>query len=574
MTPDPIWRIRRPPNPEAVSKLDGYAPLFQAMLLSRGIRTRLEAEHFLRSDQPEFHDPFMLNGIEKAVERISEAIESKEKVCIFADYDADGISGASLLANFLKHNDFAAEVYFPDRFQEGYGLNALAIQRLHGQGVKLLITIDCGIRGIAEVEQAQALGMDVIVTDHHLPGSDLPESFSTINPKVPGDPYPFKELAGVGLAYKLANALSLRMKTSREIETYLDYVALGTVADMAPLIGENRHLVQQGLLRLNDTHCAGLEALINVSGTRAGEITASTIGFGLGPRINASGRLASANLAYELLTEENLESAQRQAETLDRLNNDRQRITAEVVARIEENPPSPSDKLVLSFDPEYHQGIVGLAASRVSDRYFRPAIIGKVDETETRASARSIPGFHITQALEQVSDLLLRFGGHAAAAGFTLANKDRERFVDRILEIADRSITDDQLRPVIDIDACIGFDAINPEIMNFLDALEPFGSDNSQPVFCASNVKVLAKRRVGKEGPHLKLMLEGAGRPLEAIAFRKGDLADSLPERVDVAFHVERNNYLGFETLQLRVVDIRTCDSLENANLTEWVNVD
>jgi single-stranded-DNA-specific exonuclease len=227
--------------------------------------------------------------------------------------------------------------------------------------------------------------------------------------------------------------------------------------------------------------------------------------------------------------------------------------------------------LILSFDPTYHQGVVGLAASRVSDRFYRPAIIGKIDKDETRASARSIPGFHITQALEESSDLLKRFGGHAAAAGFTVENANRERFIDRILEIADRCITDD-LRPVIDVDACIGFDAINPELMIFLDTLEPFGISNHRPIFCTKNVKVLAKRRVGADGVHLKLTLEGGGRPFDAIAFRMGELAQDLPESTDVAYHVDRNTYLGYESLQLMVVDIRHGNSLESAELTQWVD--
>ena len=573
MNTDPLWRIRRPPSPSATSKLEDYAPIHRALLLSRGLRSRVEAERFLSSHEPEFHDPFMLQGMETAVERIFEAIEAGEKICFYADYDADGITGAALLTNFFNENNLSSDIYFPDRFQEGYGLNPLAIRRLHEQGVQLLITIDCGIRAVAEVEQARALGIDLIVTDHHLPGSELPNSLSTINPKAPGDEYPFKELAGVGLAYKLACAIAMRMKASIDIGNYLDLAAIGTVADMAPLVGENRHIVQHGLMRLNDSTRVGIEALIDVSGYRSETITASSIGFGLGPRINASGRLSSAFQAFELLTEVNLDQAQRQAETLDRLNKERRRLTAEVVDKVDEHTPAPTEKLILSFDHEYHQGVVGLAASRVSDRYYRPAIIGKIDKEETRASARSIPGFHITQALEESSDLLKRFGGHTAAAGLTVENANREKFIDRILEIADRSITDEQLRPVIEVDACISFDAINQDLMIFLDTLEPFGIQNHQPIFCTSNVKVLAKRRVGRGGAHLKLTLESAGRPFDAIAFRKGELAQKLSDTIEVAYHVERNTYLGYESLQLRVVDIRPENSLTNANLTEWVDV-
>lgn len=574
MPSDTLWRIRRPPSSTATSRLKEFPPIHQALLLSRGLRTRSEAEQFISIHEPKFHDPFLLQGMEAATERILNAIDSGEKVCFYADYDADGITGAALLTNFFMENNLASDVYFPDRFQEGYGLNLAAIRRLHEQGVQVLITIDCGIRALTEVEKAKELGIDVIVTDHHLPGEQLPDSLSTINPKLPGNEYPFKDLAGVGLAYKLVGALGSRMKTSSDGESYLDLAAIGTVADMAPLTGENRHIVQQGLKRLNDTSRVGLEALIDVAGYRSGVINASSIGFGLGPRINASGRLASASLAFELLTEMNLDQAHRQAEALDRLNKERQKLTADVVERVNEQAPAATEKLIFSFDPDYHQGVVGLAASRVSDQYFRPAIIGKIDQDETHASARSIPGFHITQALEESSDLLKRYGGHTAAAGLTMVNKNREKFIDRMLEIADRSITEDQLRPVVEIDARINFNAITEELMIFMDALEPYGIQNHQPVFCTSAVKVLAKRRVGQGGAHLKLTLEHGGRPFDAIAFRKGDLAQNLPESVDVAFHIERNSYLGYETLQLRIVDIRPGMSIDNLNLTEWVAVD
>jgi single-stranded-DNA-specific exonuclease len=570
----PIWRIQSPPTPEAGSRLKGYSPIQQALLLSRNISTTKDAEVFLSSDHPIFHDPFIMRDMEQAVETILGKIQEGKKICIYADYDADGITAASLLTRFFQDNDNEIDVYFPDRFREGYGLNVSAIQRLSDQGVSLLITVDCGIRGVAEIQEARELGMDVIVTDHHLPGDQLPPASSTINPNQPGDNYPFKGLAGVGIAYKLAHALSLAKKSSAGMEVYQDLVAIGTVADMVPLLGENRHLVQQGLLRLNEASCPGLEALMNVSGIQPGNITASTISFSLGPRINASGRLASAVHAFELLIEDNHEHAQALAEKLDRLNKERQRYTNDVIVKVKEQNPSPSEKVILSFDPEYHQGVVGLAASRVTDEYFRPAIIGTVGENETRASARSIPGFNITEALEEISELLVRFGGHEAAAGFTLDNKNRERFIDRILDVANKCIDEDILSPSIKIDACIGFDSITPELMRFLNELEPFGSENNQPIFCASDVKLLANRSVGHDASHLKMTLESGGKPFDAIAFRKGELAQRLPDRVDIAFHVERNNYLGYETLQLRVLDIREANSLEDPALTQWIQLD
>jgi single-stranded-DNA-specific exonuclease len=571
MIPKPKWRIRRAPNAELSDEISNYSPIEQALLLARGIHSDEQAKTFLDVDHPTFHDPFMLKGMERSVEVILKIIQSGGKICVYADYDADGITAATLLYNLLKQNQVDVAVYFPDRFKEGYGLNAGAIEQLASEEVSLIITVDCGIRGIAEVELAIRLGMEVILTDHHIPGDQLPAATSIINPKQVDDVYPFKDLAGVGVAYKLADALCSQLDGPSLVQDSLDLVAIGTIADMVPVIGENRHLVQQGLRIINEAARPGIEALIHVSGVQPGSINSGTIGFNLAPRINAAGRLANANQAFDLLVENNHDRARAIAERLDRLNKERQRLTSEVMEKVDEHPPSSSEKIIFSFDRAFHQGVVGLAASRISDHYYRPAIVGTIGEEDTRASARSISGFHLTQALEEVSDLLLRYGGHQAAAGFTVDNTKREKFIDRLLEVADEKIHDEMLIPIREIDACIGLDAVDPSLMAFLDKLEPFGNKNNQPVFCTEGVRVLAKRTVGRDASHLKLTLEGAGRPFDAIGFRMGEMANNLPNIVDIAFHLERNNYLGYETLQLRVVDIRSTNSLENGGLTEWI---
>jgi single-stranded-DNA-specific exonuclease len=568
----PKWRIRRAPNPEISAEISNYSPIGQTLLLARGIRSNEEASAFLDADHAIFHDPFMLTGMDRSVELVLQTIQSGGKICIFADYDADGITAASLLYRTLKENKVDPVVYFPDRFKEGYGLNTSAIEQLASEEVSLIITVDCGIRGISEAELAIRLGMELIITDHHIPGDRLPPASSIINPRQLDDVYPFKDLAGVGVAYKLAEALSSQLKGASQVQDYLDLVAIGTIADMVPVIGENRHLVQHGLRIINESTRPGLEALIHVSGVQPGSINSGTIGFNLAPRINAAGRLASAMQAFELLVENDSDRARGIAERLDRLNTERQRLTTEVMEKAEEHPPSPSEKIIFLFDQEFHQGVVGLAASRISDQYYRPAIVGTIGNEDTRASARSIPGFHLTQALEEVSDLLLRYGGHQAAAGFTIDNSKRDTFIDRLLEVADEKILDGMLIPIRDIDACIGLDSVETSLMTFLDKLEPFGNKNNQPVFCTEGVNVLAKRTVGRDASHLKLTLEGAGRPFDAIAFRMGEMANSLPDTVDIAFHIERNNYLGYETLQLRVVDIRSANSLGNEELTEWID--
>lgn len=574
MSQRPKWRIKQKPSKSPIEELANFNPIQQALLFARGIKTRVEAELFLKADKPEFHDPYLLREMEASVDLVRQHIQSGNGICVYGDYDVDGISGAAVMYSFFKENDIQAQVYFPDRFSEGYGLNTSAIRELASQGVRLLISVDCGIRGIEQIQLAHELGMDVVVIDHHIPGEQLPPAAGIVNPKQPGDAYPFKELAGVGVAFKFAQALASRLSARFNQDRLLELVALGTVADMVPLVGENRHLVQQGLIRLNETKYPGLEALIQVSGVQGGSIGSSAIGFNLGPRINAAGRLASAFQAFDLLIAEESDYARKLAEKLDRLNKQRQALTNEVLTKIGEHPPLANEKMILSFDETYHQGVVGLAASRLSDQFFRPAIVGSVGEDETRASARSIPGFHITQALEDVSDLLARYGGHQAAAGFTIKNDLREKFIDRLLEIAEEKIADDLLVSVQEIDLCIGFEAIDDDLMSFLDAMEPFGIQNLQPIFCSENVTVLAKRTVGRDSSHLKLTLERDGRPIDAIGFRLGELASSLPTRVDVAYHIERNYYLGYETLQLRVVDIRPAGSVADERLTEWVEVD
>ncbi len=565
------WRVRRPLQYEATAALSDYTPIQQTLLLARGIRSNTEAVKFLNPDGSLCIEPFQLSGMERAVELIWETVQAGRKICIYADYDADGITAAALLYEFFGMQQTVVEVYFPDRFREGYGLHNDAIRQLAEGQVDLLITVDCGIRGIEQTALAKELGMKVIITDHHLPGAQAPVSDATINPNLPSDEYPFKALAGVGVAYKLVQALSSTAPGRIDPEQFLDYVALGTIADIVPLVGENRFMVQQGLQRTNESIRPGIEALINISGVPKGSVNSGSVGFRLGPRINAAGRLASARHAFDLLIERETKKAQLLAERLDRLNKERQKLTDSVVDRLKVEPPSENDKLVVSFDREYHQGVVGLAASRATDLYYRPAFVGTVGKNETRGSARSIPGFHVTQALDSIAPLLRRYGGHQSAAGFTFENSKRDAFIDSLFQVAEERIDDEMLVPVQQVDACIKLDTINEDLMSFLDRLEPFGSQNDQPVFCSEHVNVLSRRTVGADGAHLKLTLEQGGRPFDAIGFRLGGLSPELPDQVDVAFRLERNHYLGYETLQLNVVDIRAAGSLEDHKLTEWV---
>lgn len=500
-------------------------------------------------------------GIQEAVDRLLFSRRVGERVVVYGDYDADGITATALLYEVLRRVGIRAAWYIPDRFEEGYGLNSRAIEAISQEGAGLIVTVDCGVRSESEIRYASARDIDVIVTDHHLPGSTLPPAEVVINPRRTDDPYPFKGLSGVGIAYKLSQVLLGRV-AEEEPASLLELVAIGTVADLAPLNGENRYLVDTGLKRLNRTESPGLAALIEVAGLSLGALGAASIAFGLAPRLNAAGRMASAALALELLLEQEEARAKELAIRLNALNRARQKVTENMVSQtradLEDSGETPS--LIFASDPSYNEGVVGLAAAKLVEAYYRPAIIARRGAEVTKASARSIPQFPITQALETCSDLLLRFGGHSLAAGFSIRTQDLDELVARLRRLASEAIADEEPKPSVEIDALVGFSALDEGLMDFLENIEPCGVGNPQPVFVSKQVTVLSKRAVGSEGSHLKLTLAEGGRPFDAIAFRMGDRCNTLPRLVDLTYHLERNEYRGIRSLQLNVVDIRPSD--------------
>ncbi|MCP5094891.1 MAG: single-stranded-DNA-specific exonuclease RecJ [Chloroflexi bacterium] len=564
------WHTPPSFSPSLQEQLPDINPILLQVLYNRGITEPAKIQAFLENHYLESTDPFLLTDMDKAVTRIQQAIENEEMIIVYGDFDADGVTSTVLLTQALRGLGVErrnAQPYIPDRIEEGYGLNEKAMDKLKEKGASLIISVDCGIRSVPEVKHAIEIGLDMIITDHHGLGPELPPATAVINPKRPNSTYPEIMLAGVGIAYKLAQALRQSMPERAQFQDkdLLDLVAIGTVADLAPLLGENRKLVADGLKAMNETKRPGIAALVEVARVN-GSITSESIAFGLGPRINAAGRLAHAYSAAKLLAANNSIMAKDLAHKLNDLNRQRQRITAELgqkaEAMVTEDAP-----IIIAADPDFLPGVVGLVASRLAEKNYRPCIVIEQGETESRGSCRSIPEFHITEALDEVEPLLVRHGGHAQAAGFTIENEHLPKFIERMTEIATKKLADTELHPTITVDMQLDFDAIDWALYDLLGQLEPTGYANPTPVFMSSHVEVMRHRVVGQDGTHLQLTLgsgNGDGRSpkqFAAIAFRQGAWADCLPQFIDIVYTLNVNEWRGKKTLQLMVQDIRPSES-------------
>jgi single-stranded-DNA-specific exonuclease len=561
------WRVHHRIPKDIDAELRDFSPLMRQLLYNRGITDSASAMHFVNGDVGFPTDPFLLTGMREAVNRIHHAVMNQENVAIYGDYDADGVTSTALLVEFLSQLGLEPRPYIPNRYDEGYGLNEDAMVQLAEEGLSLIITVDCGIRAVPEVTLANQLGMDVIITDHHHPGSLLPPAVAVIDPRQTGDVYPEKNLAGVGLAYKLAQAyLATYPQEGVNPEAWLDLVAIGTIADLTPLQGENRLLVSVGLEKIRLQTRQGLFSLARLAGIDLAKLDASHIGFGIGPRLNAAGRLDTAYTALALLTTDDLYEAGQLAQKLDSQNSHRQemthRIREDAAARV--LAQDPNALLFFAADPSFSEGVVGLAASRLTESYYRPAIIAHQGEQFSVASCRSIPEFHITRALDACADLLEKHGGHAAAAGFTVRNENIEALISRLVEIAEEQLGSLELIPELFIDREIKLERLDyqyiPGILEDLHQLEPTGRGNPEPLFASKNVVVRQARPVGREGSHLKLTLKAGNNTYDAIAFRQGYWYADMPERIDIAYRFDVNDYMGRNTLQLNVKDIKATE--------------
>ncbi|MGQ9709436.1 MAG: single-stranded-DNA-specific exonuclease RecJ [Anaerolineae bacterium] len=560
------WNLPQPVPDAYSAHFPDLHPVVVQILYHRE-REPEEARAFLER-RPGPDNPYALHGMNRAVARIRQAIKGREPIVVYGDFDADGVTATALLVLALRAQRADVRPYIPHRVEEGYGLNIRAIEELADAGVRLVVTVDCGIRFPREIAHARRRGMDVIVTDHHLVGTEPLEAVAVVSPHQEECPYPYKGLAGVGLAYKLAQAL---LRANRHIplpgsvpleeEELLDLVALGTVADLAPLTGENRHLVSRGLERLNRAPRVGVEALIRQSGLRPGRVDTWHIGFALGPRLNAAGRIAHAELAYRLLTTQSPEEADHLARALDGLNQERQRLTKEMQerARAVVLAQEADRPLLFLADPEFPAGVVGLVASRLVDEFYRPTVIVEQGEEVSKGSARSIPEFHITRALDECADLLIRHGGHAVAAGFAVPTRHLEELKRRLLDIAARELEGQELVPTLRIDAEVPLREVNGALWKALQALRPFGEGNPEPLFLSRNVRIERHWLVG-EGSHLKLSLADGRIRWDGIAFRQGERAGRLPERVDVVYHLREKEWNGETRLELDIRDLRPAE--------------
>ncbi|MFQ5861231.1 MAG: single-stranded-DNA-specific exonuclease RecJ, partial [Dehalococcoidia bacterium] len=503
-------------------------------------------------------DPFLLPGMDRAVERLSAALSTGQRIGLFGDFDVDGVTGTALLAQALTELGGQVVPYLPHRVTEGHGLNPAAITHLYQEGVRLLITVDCGVSSPDEVVQAGEMGMEVIITDHHVPPEQLPPVQALVNPKVPGSRYPFLDLSGAGLAFKLAQALYQRMERPW-LRGILALAALGTVADLTPLQGENRFLVKQGLRELNSTQRPGLQELYRNAGIRPGGIDMETVSFIIAPRLNAAGRLEHALTSYRLLTTASTEEARGLAEQLGGLNQQRQQLTGEALERArqelllrKELPP-----IILVGDASFSPGVVGLVASKLVEEFYRPAIVMAYEEGLVRASARSIPQFNMIEALTRCRDLFIRFGGHPQAAGFLL---DRERLPlleERLTLVAAERLASLDLQPTLPIDVETPLAQLDGETLRWLNALAPFGPGNPPPVFLSRGVNPVETHLMGHNGEHLRMRLKEGHVVWHATAFHQRGQGVPKASRLDIVYTLGTDRWGGQPVLALRVLDFR-----------------
>lgn len=561
------WRTQPEIPPSIQQRLSEFDPVLAQVLYNRGFESADEARRFLDGKMPDYASHQPLPDIDTAVARIRQAIAAEEQIFIYGDFDTDGVTSTALLVQTIRGLGGKVQPYIPHRVDDGYGLNSAALRQMAQDGVSLVVTVDCGMRAVQEVKDGAKLSVDIIITDHHSVGPELPPAVAVVNPKRVDSDYPGYMLAGVGVAYHLADALINAARAAGDpvnVDQHelLDLVALGTVADLAPMDHlANRALVISGLREINSARRPGLFALMNEVNLQPGRVRSTNIGYALGPRLNAAGRMESASLAYELLMADDLNEATSMAQELNALNTMRQEETRSTQAKARELAFHGLDDdlpMIFAADRSFMSGVVGLVAGRLAEEFYRPAIVVEQGEDgESRGSCRSIPEFNVVQALDQCADLLVRHGGHSQAAGFTVKNENLDDLRFRLFDLAESALRGQELRPTLDIDVEVPVERLTLDLARKLARLDPFGHRNPQPLLMTTNLRVLDSRRVGRDGSHLKLALGEAGIRMDAIAFRFGDLIDDLPRRVDVAYHFEVNEWNGRQRPQMNVRDIR-----------------
>jgi len=573
-----IWSVSRP-SPETVNVLAqelGISPIVAGLLVNRKVTTADSARYFFDADLTKLHDPVLMTGMQEAVDRVIRSIEAKEKITVFCDYDVDGVSSAAFLIHFFRDLGVSIDFYLPERMAEGYGLNASAVRKIRKKGSALMITADCGITGNREVEIANSIGLDVIVTDHHQVGADgLPDCVAVLNPHQPDCQYPYRFLSGVGIVFKLATAVrsALHHQSGWEksrlpnLKRHLDLFTLGTIADVAPLTGENHILCSHGLEVMAESAKPGLVALKSVARVD-GKINARTVGFSLGPRLNAAGRLGKADAGLHLLISTSLEEAMAMALGIDAINTERketQKLTLkEAEYLIDREVDLEHDRVIVLASDNFHAGVIGIVASRIVEKYFRPTVLIALTDGTGKGSGRSIPKFNLFKAFSQCSEHFIQFGGHAYAAGLSITENNVKPFRQAINEVGQNFLKEDDLIPELQIDARLDIKNINRNLFNHIHQLEPFGAENPVPVFMAGGVRIQNLRTMGKEENHVRFRAVQGNSRMDVVGFGMADAFASIDpavDSVDIAYEIHLNTWNGREKVELRLVDIRRSES-------------
>lgn len=575
MAIDKKWIVREPGNPALVRQLSAELGVDQTLanlLVQRNIKSQAEARAFLRPQLDQLHDPFLMKDMDRAVERLSTALSSKERILIYGDYDVDGTTAVSLVYSYLrKFGEENLDYYIPNRYTEGYGISYKGIDWAHENGFTLVIALDCGIKAVEKIAYARQLGIDFIVCDHHLPDERLPEASAVLDPKRTDCSYPFDDLSGCGVGFKFMQAFALTKGISFDtLMPLLDLLVVSIASDLVSITGENRVLAYFGLKQLNQSPRKGLLSIIKLSGLEKHMITIDDIVFKIGPRINAAGRMESGKTAVDLLTSRNDNDARIIGDTINTHNNDRKnedrKITLEASEMAALVPDFAGKKSTVVYNPDWHKGVLGIVASRLVENYYRPTIVLCRSNGFITGSARSIPGFDLYEAIESCSDLLENFGGHMYAAGLTLKEENYPLFKKRFESFVANKITNEILTPVINIDTYLDFRQITPRFFNVLKQFQPFGPGNLSPVFISERVYDNGNgRKVGSDSGHLKLELiqeDDFHRHISAIAFNRSEHFEHLKSGnpVDICYSIAENYYRGIANIQLRVRDIKLID--------------
>lgn len=555
------WQVYEADENKISELIDKYNlnRLLATILVNRGITEETDIRLFLEPTRNDFHDPFLITDMKIAVDRIIKAIENKENVTIYGDYDVDGITSITVLKSFLQDRGLEVSSYIPNRLDEGYGLNKDAIDKIAEQKCDLMITVDCGISAINEIEYANSLGIETIITDHHEPGNELPKAMAVIDNKRKDSNYPFRELAGVGVVFKLIQAIGKKLNLrEEEYLKYLDIVCVGTISDIVPLVDENRVIAKLGLMLISQTRNMGLRSIINSSGYS--KIDSNTISFGVAPRINACGRMGKAEEALELFLSKNINQVNELTKRLNEHNRIRQETEKNIfetaVNQIQREHLDKNNAIVVGGE-NWHHGVIGIVSSKITEMYFKPSILLSFEEDGIgKGSGRSIPGFDLHDALMKCQDMIEKFGGHSMAVGVTVKKEKFEEFKNKFEEIATEANIK-EIIPIINIDAKISLAGIEKDMVESLKRLEPFGEGNKMPIFAFKNLKIDSIRALS-EGKHLKLTLKDNNTIINAIGFNIGYLADEyrIGDKIDVAGVLEINSFNGVESLQINIKDI------------------